>query len=161
MMPSWQSTASCSKSLRVASKISLETLQALKPDLLLSAANAAALWPYLMFPFLLTEGFSVFLPLSVSPQEVHAVCQRRVVLSLSSAVLLLPPAFPLTNPSNSGSAVCCWRYKHKKKKKKKTELYSCTLAKTIINGQKAEKGRRGRECGKIRKSKMLLNAANN
>lgn len=78
---------------------------------------------------------------SLSPQEVHAVCWRRVVLSRSSAVLLLPPAFPHTTPPLVGQLSAAGDTG-----KKKIELCSCMLAKAIRNGQKLTEAARGGAC---------------
>lgn len=121
--------------------------------LLLSTVNAAALWPFFMFPFLLSEGFFSFSSKLLSPGGPRCLSEAGCFKPQHCS----PSASGLSshNPSISGSAECCWR----RAKKKNIEIYSCTLAEAIINGQKLVEG--GGECGKNRKSKMLQNAANN
>lgn len=154
MMPSWQSAASWPKSLRVISKIKFGDARGIWVQLSCRDFNAAALWPYFMFPFLPTEGFLCF-PQSLSLREVHAVCRRRVVLSRSSAVLLLPPAFPHTTPLLVGQLSAAGDTG----KNRALQLHTGS---DHYKWTKADRGgSRGRECGKNRKSKMLQNAANN
>lgn len=152
MMLFWQSNAPTTKSLRVISKIKLGNTQGARTQLLfkglpLSTANSAALWPYFMYAFLQTEGFSAFSSKLLSPGGPcclsEAGCFKPQLCSPSAA-----SGLSSHNPSISRSAKCRWR-------QAKIELYSCTVAKAIINGQKLieVEGEEG-VWGKNTKSKM-------
>lgn len=121
--------------------------------LLLSAANAAALWPYFMSPFLHTEGFFCIIPqkpLSTgNPRRLSEEACFKPQLCSPSASGLSPH-----NPSITGSAKCSWRRRQKS---------SCTAAHWLkpLQPDKSWQQEEGSECGKNRKSKMMRNAANN
>lgn len=150
MMPSWRGAASHPKSLWVASKIKSRRRRRRRWRrrtevhwcLLLSGLVSCLLFfsDSRFFSLCVCVFFFFTSSQSLSPQEVHAVCWRRVVLSRSSAVLLLPPAFPHTTPPLVGQLSAAGDTG------KKIELCSCTLAKAIRNGQKLTEAARGGVC---------------